>query len=63
MTTDFPPAEFEARVAKAHEAMHAVGINALLLTTEAEVRYLTGFRTAFWQSPTRPWFVVLPRDA
>ena len=63
MTTDFPPAEFEVRVAKAHEAMRAASIDALLLTTEAEVRYFTGFRTAFWQSPTRPWFVVLPRDA
>ncbi len=63
MTTDFPPAEFEVRVAKAHEAMRVASIDALLLTTEAEVRYFTGFRTAFWQSPTRPWFVVLPRDA
>ena len=63
MTTDFPPAEFEARVTNAHKAMHAAGIDALLLTTEAEVRYFTGFRTAFWQSPTRPWFVVLPMGA
>ena len=42
--------------------MHASEIDALLLMTEAEIRYFTGFRTAFWQSPTRPWFVVLPRD-
>lgn len=63
MTADFPPAEFEARTAKAHGAMRDASIDALLLTTEAEIRYFTGFRTAFWQSPTRPWFVVLPRDA
>ena len=62
MTTDFPIAEFEARTAKAHAAMHASGFDALLLTTEADIRYFTGFRTAFWQSPTRPWFVVLPKD-
>lgn len=62
MTADFPIAEFEARTAKAHAAMHASGFDALLLTTEADIRYFTGFRTAFWQSPTRPWFVVLPKD-
>lgn len=61
MTADFPTAEFEARTAKAHAAMHASGFDALLLTTEADIRYFTGFRTAFWQSPTRPWFVVLPK--
>ena len=35
-------------------------VAALLLTTEADVRYFTGFMTQFWQSPTRPWFVLLP---
>lgn len=42
--------------------MHAQNISALLVTTEAEMRYLTGFRTLFWQSPTRPWFLVVPAD-
>jgi Xaa-Pro aminopeptidase len=32
----------------------------MLLTTEAEIRYFTGFLTRFWESPSRPWFVVLP---
>jgi Xaa-Pro aminopeptidase len=32
----------------------------LLLTTEAEVRYFSGFLTQFWQSPTRPWFLIVP---
>ena len=36
------------------------GLAALLLTTEPDVRYFTGFLTRFWESPTRPWFVVLP---
>lgn len=35
-------------------------IDALLLTTEPEVRYFSGFLTQFWQSPTRPWFLVVP---
>lgn len=32
----------------------------LLLLTEPEVRYFSGFHTLFWQSPTRPWFLFLP---
>ena len=36
------------------------GLDALLLTTEVEIRYYTGFLTRFWESPTRPWFLVLP---
>lgn len=58
---DFPIIEFEARMALAQAAMHKIGIDAILLCTEAEVRYFSGFRTQFWQSPTRPWFLVLPK--
>ena len=35
-------------------------IAALLVTTETEVRYFTGYLTRFWESPTRPWFLVVP---
>jgi len=57
---DFPPEEFAERLGRAQRAMHTDGLDALFLTTEAEVRYFTGFRTLFWQSPTRPWFLVVP---
>ncbi|WP_306141929.1 Xaa-Pro peptidase family protein [Roseibium sp. MMSF_3412] len=57
---DFPEAEFEERLERAQRAMRANGLDALFFTTEAEVRYFTGFRTLFWQSPTRPWFLVVP---
>ncbi len=40
--------------------MRESGLGALLFTTEPEIRYFTGFHTAFWQSPTRPWFLVVP---
>ena len=56
----FPRAEFEARVARAQALMDAQGLEALLLTTEPEIRYYTGFLTRFWESPARPWFLVLP---
>lgn len=56
----FDVAEFEMRCAKAQAAMASSGISALLLTTEPEIRYFSGFLTPFWQSPTRPWFLVVP---
>ena len=59
---DFPVAEYEARLLRAQAMMHAQQIDALFLTTEADLRYFSGFRTAFWQSPTRPWFLIVPKD-
>ncbi len=59
---DFPVSEFEARLDRAQRAMADAGIDALLFTTEPEVRYFTGFRTLFWLSPTRPWFLVVPKN-
>ena len=56
----FPESEFENRLARAQRAMAEGSIDALLLTTEPEVRYFSGFLTQFWQSPTRPWFLVVP---
>ena len=58
----FPAAEFQQRVARAQALMAQADIAALLLTTEPDVRYFTGFLTRFWESPTRPWFVVVPAD-
>ncbi|MCB1491751.1 MAG: aminopeptidase P family protein [Rhodobiaceae bacterium] len=40
--------------------MAAARLDALILTTEADVRWFSGFLTPFWQSPTRPWFLVVP---
>jgi Xaa-Pro dipeptidase len=56
----FPAAEFAVRCARAQAAMAEAEISAILLTTEAELRYFSGFLTPFWQSPTRPWFMVIP---
>lgn len=57
---DFPETEFEERLVRAQRAMRSAELDALFFTTEAELRYFTGFRTLFWQSPTRPWFLVVP---
>ncbi len=56
----FPPSEFADRTSRAQARMAARDMAGMLLTTEPEIRYFTGFHTAFWQSPTRPWFLFLP---
>ena len=56
----FPDTEFAARCAAAQAAMARRGVDAMLFASEAEIRYFTGFITPFWQSPTRPWFLLLP---
>nr|WP_205455452.1 Xaa-Pro peptidase family protein [Vibrio sp. LB10LO1] len=35
-------------------------IDAAFFTTEPEFRYFSGFKSQFWESPTRPWFLVVP---
>ena len=59
----FPAQEYEQRVDRLQESMAAAGVDALLLTTEPDVRYVTGFDTRFWLSPTRPWFVLVPASS
>ncbi|MEM7497735.1 MAG: Xaa-Pro peptidase family protein [Pseudomonadota bacterium] len=56
----FAPAEYAARLFRAQAMMVEAGLEALLLTTEPEIRWFTGFLTRFWESPTRPWFVIVP---
>ncbi|MEL7256899.1 MAG: Xaa-Pro peptidase family protein [Pseudomonadota bacterium] len=56
----FPDAEYAARLKIIQTGMARHGLGALLLTTEHDILYLTGFLTRFWQSPTRPWYLVVP---
>ncbi len=56
----FPAQEFRARIAALQAGMAQHGLDALLLTTPADIFYTTGFLTRFWESPARPWFVVVP---
>ncbi len=58
----FPDGEFAARTRRAQQLMAKQGLSGLLLTTEPEVRYFSGFQTQFWLSPTRPWFLFVPAE-
>ena len=56
----FPPSEFQGRTARVQAEMTKAGLDAILLTTEADLKYITGFVTRFWESPSRPWYVIVP---
>ena len=62
MSADFSREEYKKRTTRAQQAMASANIDALWLTTETEFRYFSGFRTLFWQSPTRSWFLILPQQ-
>ncbi len=58
----FRPAEFEQRIERARRLMTRGKLDGLLLTSEANVEYLSGFTTQFaWNTPTRPWYFIVPR--
>ena len=56
----FKDREFQSRIEKAHLKMSVEKLDALLLTTPHNFRYFTGFDSYFWESPTRPWFLIIP---
>ena len=58
----FDTVEFEKRTARLQRLMRERQLDAVLLTTEPNVRYITGFFTQFWHSPTRPWFCLVPAE-
>ncbi len=58
----FPAAEYRARVKNLQTRMAQDGLDALLMTTPADVFYVTGFLTRFWESPARPWFIIVPAE-
>ena len=58
----FATAEFESRTDNLQRRMRDAELDAVLLTTEAHVRYYSGFLSQFWMSPTRPWYLVIPAD-
>jgi len=58
----FSETEFRLRTEKAQAQMAQLDIAGMLLMSEADVRYFSGFQTLFWQSPTRPWFLFVPAE-
>ncbi len=59
-TRGFPVEEFKERVEKAQTLMRQNDLDALLVTTHPDIYYFSGFLTRFWESPSRPWFLIIP---
>ena len=58
----FTSTEFENRVALAQVKLAQSGMDAMVLTTPTNFEYFSGFSSDFWESPTRPWFLIVPRS-
>ena len=56
----FSQSELAQRTEKLQQQMALRQIDAVFFTTEPEFRYFSGFKSQFWESPTRPWFLVIP---
>lgn len=57
-----PVPELEARLSKAQALMEEAQLDSILLTTEQDFFYFTGMPSRFWNSPTRPFFLLIPRS-
>jgi len=62
LTPEFPREEFEDRWRRAREGMTRRNLDALLITSEANYRYLSGHYSGFWISKARPMLMLLPRE-
>ena len=59
----FTRREFERRVERACRLMTREKLDGLLVTSETNVEYLSGFTTQFaWNTPARPWYFLLHRN-
>ena len=57
---EFPPAEYRRRVDAIRRGMRTAGVDCLFLASEKNIRYVTGFHSQTWVSPTRPRYILLP---
>ena len=55
----FGTVEFEERLKRVRLLMQEKKFEMLLITSPHNFRYFTGFDSYFWESPTRPWFLLL----
>ena len=55
-----PESELAQRFSKAQDLMQEQNIDCIVLTTEPDIFYFTGFKSRFWASPTRPFFLIIP---
>jgi Xaa-Pro dipeptidase len=58
--TPFTHDEYKSRTRKVQAALAEQGCAALLVTSEDNIVYLTGFRSPVWNNLTRPRYLIVP---
>ncbi len=58
---DFPKKEFISRIEKIQIHIEKENIDALIITSPSNFRYFTGLDSNFWESPTRPWYLIISK--
>ena len=51
--------EYKDRVFNLQKKMQYNNIDLVLITSPHNFRYFTGLDSYFWESPTRPWFLLI----
>jgi len=59
---EFPKSEYENRCAKIQQRMGEEDIDAVLVTSEENFRYITGFYTEYWINLSRPMACWIPKE-
>ena len=58
----FGRAEYQARIERARAAMTEAKLDAIMVTSQPNLPYFAGAELPIaWESPTRPWHLVVPR--
>ena len=58
----FDKTEYKERVNRALKLMESRNLEMLLVTSPQNFRYFTGLDSYFWESPTRPWFLLISQN-
>lgn len=54
--------EYAHRLTCIQKHMAEQKVDVILLTNQVDIEYYSGFKSQFFASPTRPWYVLLPID-
>lgn len=63
LNISFEIAEFEQRVERARRQMTVERLDAIIVSSEKHIEYFAGYRSDLWASPTRPFYLVVPRES
>ena len=58
----FDNLEYKARVNRVLKLMEKSNLEMLLITSPQNFRYFTGLDSYFWESPARPWFLLISQS-